>query len=101
MPADWQYWLGTLGFGGIAGWSVGYTVKKIAKTAALVLGIAFIVIQGLAYHQFITVDWSKFEKGVNGGSFDAFYQWGMAFLTYNLPFAGTFLVGFFIGFSRG
>ena len=55
------YWLATLGGGGIAGWCVGYTLKKVAKVVAIFLGITFITLQYLAYKHVITVDWTKVQ----------------------------------------
>ena len=53
LPPEFNYYLGTLGFGGIAGWSVGFTLKKVAKLAALVLGVVIIAVQALSYNHFI------------------------------------------------
>lgn len=49
--------LPTLGFGGIAGFIVGYRAKKITKLTAILLGVLFIAVQLLAYFGFVTVNW--------------------------------------------
>ncbi len=96
-----KYWLGTLGGGGIAGLAVGYTLKKVAKVVAIILGIAFISLQYLAYKELITIDWDKIKGSVNEQQLEQSAQGLMSILTYNLPFAGSFLVGFWIGFKKG
>ena len=95
------YWLATLGGGGIAGWCVGYTLKKVAKVVAIFLGITFITLQYLAYKHVITVDWSKVQSAVDKKHLEQSAEGVMSILTYNLPFAGSFIVGFFLGFKKG
>ena len=101
LGSDGKFLLATLGGGGIAGWAVGYTLKKVAKVLALVLGITFISLQYLAYKNVITVDWSKVQNAVDQQHLEQSAQGFMSVLTYNLPFAGTFLVGFWLGFRKG
>ncbi|MBI4640183.1 MAG: hypothetical protein HY731_05785 [Candidatus Tectomicrobia bacterium] len=92
-----------VGFGLLAGFVAGYTWKKIAKLAALALGLLFFALQYLAYKNLISVNWPEIERIAQ-----SFYQetsqiqsgW-QAILTANLPFAGTFLVGFVLGFKKG
>ncbi len=95
------YWLATLGGGGIAGWCVGYTLKKVAKVVAIFLGITFITLQYLAYKHIITVDWTKVQSAVDKQHLEKSAEGFMSVLTYNLPFAGSFVVGFFLGFKKG
>jgi uncharacterized membrane protein (Fun14 family) len=101
MPPEIKFTLLTLGSGGIAGWAVGYTLKKFAKLAALVVGVAFIAIQYLAYNQYITIDWDRIRQSVPNESIERSYTELMSVLTYNLPFAGSFIVGFWLGFRKG
>ena len=101
LGGDGKFLLATLGGGGIAGWAVGYTLKKVAKIVALFLGITFISLQYLAYKNIITVDWSKVQNAVDKQHLEQSAQGFMSVLTYNLPFAGTFLVGFWLGFRKG
>ncbi len=94
-----------LGFGGLAGVIVGYATKKAAKFLAVVLGLLFILLQFLAYKHIITLHWDAIGEAANEAlqselprtAFDKF----MAILTHNLPFGGSFVVGFWIGFKRG
>lgn len=93
------------GFGGVAGAIVGYTAKKLTKLAALLLGVLFILIQGLVYLGWITVDWGAVEAtGKNvwtDPSGSSFTDRALAVLTANLPFTGGFLGGFAVGFKVG
>lgn len=91
----------TLGVGGIAGWAVGYTLKKVAKIVAVILGISVISLQYLAYKKWITIDWDKVQNAVDKQALENSAQDFMSVLTYNLPFVGTFLIGFFLGFRKG
>ncbi|OGK11073.1 MAG: hypothetical protein A2W80_04765 [Candidatus Riflebacteria bacterium GWC2_50_8] len=91
----------TLGGGGLAGWAVGFTLKKVAKLAALVLGVGFISIQYLAYNRYITIDWERIKTTVPDESIEQSASSLMSVLTYNLPFAGSFVVGFWMGFRKG
>lgn len=101
LPDDVKFILMTLGGGGLAGWAVGFTLKKVAKLAALVLGIGFISIQYLAYNRYITIDWERIKTTVPDESIEQSASSLMSVLTYNLPFAGSFVVGFWMGFRKG
>ena len=91
----------TMGIGGLTGWAVGFTLKKFAKLAALIVGISFITIQYLAFHKFITVDWDKIKAAVPNEQIQKTWLDAMSMLTLNLPFAGSFLAGFWLGFRKG
>ena len=101
MPPEVKFAMVTLGSGGIAGWAVGFTLKKMAKLAALAVGVSFMAIQYLAYNRFITIDWDRIRQSVPNESIERSYAELMSVLTYNLPFAGAFLVGFWLGFRKG
>jgi uncharacterized membrane protein (Fun14 family) len=101
LSPEATYGVYSLGIGGVAGWSVGFTLKKFAKLAALVVGIVFLAIQGLAYSHFITIDWLKLQSAVPTPTMQNAWMSLMSMLTYNLPFAGSFSVGFLLGFKNG
>ncbi|MBU1105421.1 MAG: FUN14 domain-containing protein [Candidatus Riflebacteria bacterium] len=101
LPEDIKFILMTLGGGGLAGWAVGFTLKKFAKLAALILGIGFISIQALAFHKFIVIDWERIKTAVPDKTIETSASSMMSVITYNLPFAGSFLVGFWMGFRKG
>jgi len=97
--------LAQLGFGGVAGWISGYTLKKVGKLLALVLGFLFISIQILAYAGYLEVDWTRIQRDVEPlfkeETLKGFWQKLLKVLTYNLPFASGFAAGFLLGFKRG
>lgn len=101
LPPEVKFMLTTLGGGGIAGWAVGFTLKKFAKMMALLVGIAFISLQVLAFNQFITIDWNRIKSAVPDESIEKSATGLMSIITYNLPFAGSFIVGFWLGFRKG
>ena len=101
LSPEITYALGTLGFGGIAGWCVGFTLKKFAKMAALILGIAFIAIQALAYNHFLSINWEQLQNLVPEPTLQNAWMSLMSMLTYNFPFAGAFFTGFYLGFRKG
>ena len=94
-----------LGFGGAAGLAVGYTAKKVTKLAAIALGLAFILVQVLAYNGLITINWGAVETTAAGVWSDphgvtlADRAWSI--LSANLPFGGGFAAGFALGFKMG
>lgn len=96
-----KFVLTSLGGGGIAGWAVGFTLKKLAKVLAIILGISFLSIQYLAYKKIVTVDWNKVQDVVDQQKLESASGELMSAMTYNLPFAGSFLIGFWLGFRKG
>lgn len=101
LPPDVKFILATLGGGGIAGWAVGYTMKKFAKMLALIVGVAFISLQMLAFNRYIIIDWERIKSAVPDKSIEQSATGLMSIITYNLPFAGSFMVGFWLGFRKG
>lgn len=101
IPPEMKLTAVTLGMGGLTGWAVGFTMKKFAKLAALVVGISFISLQFLAFHKFITIDWDKIKSAVPNEQVQKTWMEAMSTLTFNLPFAGSFLAGFWLGFRKG
>jgi uncharacterized membrane protein (Fun14 family) len=96
---------GELGFGGVAGAIVGYTAKKVTKLVALVLGLLFIVVQGLVYLHFVSVDWNTVQHTAEHVWRDAqgvtLAERSWDILIGNLPFGGGFIAGFALGFKMG
>ncbi len=94
-----------LGFGLVAGFAVGYALKKVGKVLAVLLGILFVVVQVLASQGFLTVHWGEVQARV-----DPWFEtdslragWGslVRVLTHNVTFAGAFVPGLVVGLRRG
>ena len=80
---------------------VGFALKKIAKLAAIILGLLFVGLQYLAYESIIDINYDKLINYADSlvgqsGQFSV-----PSFLISNLPFAGSFALGFSLGFSKG
>jgi uncharacterized membrane protein (Fun14 family) len=97
--------LAGLGFGGLLGAAVGYTVKKITKLVLLAIGLCFIAVQVLVYYGFLHVDWPLIESAAAHAWRDpagaTLAQRAYGVLTANLPFGGGFIAGLAIGLRLG
>jgi uncharacterized membrane protein (Fun14 family) len=49
-------------FSSLMGYCGGLTAKKFTKAAAVVIGVAFFGLQGLAYKGLIDIDWKKVQS---------------------------------------
>jgi len=94
-----------LGFGLIAGFAVGYALKKVGKLLAVALGLLFVVVQVLASQGFLTVHWGEVQARVDPWfeteSLDGAWQSLLRVLTHNVTFAGAFVPGLIVGLRRG
>jgi len=91
-----------LGAGGIAGFVVGYALKKLAKIVAFILGLFFIALLYLGYTGIINVNYGKLIEAIEGlmRSVAGASSWITAVIAV-LPFAATFAVGFGLGLKVG
>lgn len=104
---------GELSFGILLGFCTGYLIKKVGKLFALMVGVGFIFLQYLSFNGFITINWDRIEGDYNkklGADSDgkvtrqhASKKWNafVGFLTHNLQFKSTFMVGLFSGIRYG
>jgi uncharacterized membrane protein (Fun14 family) len=51
-------------FSSFMGYCSGITAKKVGKSMAFVIGLAFIGLQGLVYKGYIAVDWKEVQGSV-------------------------------------
>jgi len=91
-----------LGFGGIAGFIVGYAFKKLTKLLAIIAALFFIALIYLAYVGVISINFDALVKHIGEllGTAGQATNW-IAPIIGILPFAGSFIVGLFIGFKIG
>jgi uncharacterized membrane protein (Fun14 family) len=91
-----------LGLGGIGGFIVGYAVKKLSKLIAIVIGLFIIALIYLGTQGIISINygalWEKLEGIV--GSAEHVFSWFIGLISL-LPFMGSFVVGFLLGFKLG
>lgn len=83
-----------LGFGGAIGFLVGFTLKRVFKLLAFVLGLYLLSLIWLADNGVITVNWTALENFARGffSSFQSFAQ----NIVRTASFGGGFAVGFAI-----
>ena len=53
-----------LSFSSFMGYCSALSAKRVGKSIAVVIGLGFVVLQGLVHKGFIEVDWKKVEKSV-------------------------------------
>ncbi|MGL4610581.1 MAG: FUN14 domain-containing protein [Trueperaceae bacterium] len=94
-----------LGFGGIAGFVVGYALKKVGKIVAIALGVLFVILQILAYYGFVSINWIEVQDKVDPlletNSLNAMWQGLLNILTHNFVAGLAFVPGLILGLKRG
>jgi uncharacterized membrane protein (Fun14 family) len=105
----------TLGGGFFVGILVGYALKKVIKTAAVILGLFLTALAYLQYHQIATVNWDKLQE-VSEGAVITFANIitqipsigrnenttsALALSNFGIPLTGSMTMGFAIGFMKG
>ena len=94
-----------LGFGLVAGFAVGYALKKVGKVVAVLVGLLFVAVQLLASQGFLTVHWGEVQARVDPWfeteTLDGAWRSLVGVLTHNLTFAGAFVPGLVVGLRRG
>jgi uncharacterized membrane protein (Fun14 family) len=94
--------IGEVGIGGVGGFIVGYTLKKLAKIVVFILGMGFILFEYLAYKGIISInyaalqDWATGLIGSTGGISDF-----LVHILANIPFGASFSLGFYVGLKKG
>lgn len=98
-------YLQQLSFGVIAGFAVGYALKKVGKVVAIIVGLLFVALQILAYYGFVTVNWVEVQNRVDPllgtESLNQLWQRLVNVLTYNITFAAAFIPGLIFGLKKG
>jgi uncharacterized membrane protein (Fun14 family) len=98
-------YLGQISFGGLAGFAVGYALKKIGRVALVVFGLLFITVQVLAYLGFIEVNWLRIQQVASPvlerSGLEGAWKGLLGVLTQNIPFAAAFVPGLLLGLRMG
>ena len=96
--------LTTVSSGGIAGFLIGYAVKKGIK---IILGIAGLFLAGLAYLNYkglVSVDWGSIAS-VSNKAITEFSlgtaNYASSVMNFGVPLTGSFAAGFILGCMRG
>lgn len=91
-----------LGIGGIGGFIVGYTIKKISKLIIFLIGLLIIVLLYLGTQGIIRINYEALWKALEGSfSFAGQAAGWLIGLISLIPFMGSFIVGFLLGFKLG
>ncbi|EPB87932.1 hypothetical protein HMPREF1544_05223 [Mucor circinelloides 1006PhL] len=104
---------GELTFGTFLGICTGFLVKKVGKIFAAFVGTGFVFLQYLSQQGYVTIHWDRLEGGytnaldldkdgkVSKRDLTSRWQKFVNFLTNNLQFKSTFLIGFYAGIRYG
>ncbi|KAI8331045.1 FUN14 family-domain-containing protein [Chlamydoabsidia padenii] len=104
---------GELSFGVVLGFCTGFLVKKVGKFFAAMVGVAFLFMQYLSSKGYVTVNWNRMEHQYNrqlgigkdgkGATSALHSKWDdfVGFLTSNIQFKSTFLLGLYGGIHYG
>lgn len=91
-----------LGVGGVGGFVVGYSLKKIAKIMAIALGLIFVALQYLAYKGLIIIDYTAMrEWALELMGQSAEFQSIVTDFIAHIPFGASFAVGLYLGMKKG
>jgi uncharacterized membrane protein (Fun14 family) len=110
--------LSTVGFGGIVGFLIGFTLKKMMKILAVVAGIFLAVLIYLESQGIMTVNWEKLQSMSQGvlsaianivstgqisssTSYSAPIILPTTMTNVGIPLTGSAAMGFTIGFMKG
>ena len=97
----------SIGVGSVAGFAIGYAVKKIFKISIALMGVFFGAIAYLQTQGVLNVNWEKIEKISSGVATNVssmtMNQLGTDSMisSFGLPLMGSMSMGFAVGFMRG
>ncbi|ADC88952.1 FUN14 family protein [Thermocrinis albus DSM 14484] len=88
-----------MGYGGFAGFVVGFAVKKVLNVFLMLMGLYILSIMWLSHIGILDVNWGQLWVLLKSSvsSFDAFVKG----LVRTIAFSGSFMVGFTLGFKTG
>jgi len=91
-----------LGIGGIGGFILGFTIKKISKLILFLIGLFLILLLYLGTSGVININYDQLFNALAGLlSFAGQAASWLVGLISLLPFVGSFFVGFLLGFKIG
>ena len=93
---------GEIGIGGIGGLLAGWALKKAAKMVAVIIGLAFLGLQYLAYENIIQINYAALQDWANSLAGQAAGTQSLITDFFaHLPFGAAFIGGFYLGFQKG
>lgn len=98
----------SVGFGGMAGFLIGYAIKKIMKILAVGAGIFFTALMYLESQNIVNINWDKLQIASQNAVSTLTSAAGQiplasstSSINFALPVTGSAAMGFAIGFMRG
>jgi uncharacterized membrane protein (Fun14 family) len=91
-----------LGVGGIGGFIVGYSVKKLSKLIVILIGLSILALLYLGVSGVISINYGKLWEALSNFLFflGQVAYWFVGLISV-MPFVGSFLAGFLLGFKLG
>jgi len=91
-----------VGIGGIGGFVVGFAIKKLSKLIVILIGLFIIVLLYLGTQGIISINYEGLWNALAGllGFAGEAAGWLIGLISL-LPFMGSFIVGFLLGFKLG
>lgn len=91
-----------LGLGAVGGFILGFALKKIAKIFIVVIGIFILALLYLGVGNIIGINYGALSNAIGGwlGTAGQAASWIVGLISL-LPFIGSFMMGFFLGFKLG
>ena len=94
-----------LGFGAVIGFCVGFLLKKVGKVAAIIVGLAFVLLQVLAHYDIIVIQWEPikgwWDRSTTPTQLQGHWATLRTILFANVPALGGAIPGFILGFKMG
>jgi uncharacterized membrane protein (Fun14 family) len=100
----------TIGGGSFGGVLIGYSLKKVIKIAAVIVGLFFAGLAYLQYQQIININWAKLQ-GVSQNALMTLanattqipggHTAALAMSNLGIPLTGSMSIGVTIGFLKG
>jgi uncharacterized membrane protein (Fun14 family) len=91
-----------VGTGAVGGFIVGYAVKKMSKLIAVVIGLFLIALIYLGTQGIVSINYEALWKALENalGMAESAFSWVVGIISL-LPFAGSFIAAFLLGFKMG
>ena len=92
------------GSGAVVGGLIGFTVKKVAKIVAVIIGLELALFKFLESREILIVDWTRLTAGIvetaTAAASETPPSWVMTILS-TLSISAGFTGGFLLGFRKG
>ena len=94
-----------IALGAAIGFCVGFLAKKVGKMVAILVGLAFVLVQLLAYAEVLTIDWAPiatwWDRVRRPENLERQWSAVQGVLFGNLPALAGAVPGFLLGLKKG